>query len=559
MPLTIKRSAINIKNSDGYNASDVFFGGDIDTTINLWLNNHPEATTTVEDGAITEIKLNSSLRIKKPNFYSDINGMIDDSNLISGMFAVTFGYNSDGDGGGSAYSIREFASGETADGGSVIELENGLAAECITETIPYPEYIRRGNIAKLYGIVENSDITSQIQNTIALNNVDVIEVPDGNYVISETIQIPDNTSLILSGDYKDENLPQTIITTTTNGLTMFSLGSGSHLIGGYICLAAAENVKVVEIDIFNKGVSFTTVEKTKIVGGRESDRVLSQTAIYIECDDPDEQITEHGYLMHCLFDARIETVGYAYHFHRQRAGNTSSGVWLTENNIYGYIRHCTRYVFYDFAQSGYANNNSIIGATIQAGSKITGESNYPGINLKGTGISITGQMWDFDSSHQYPAILFDSGASSCISYGTQAATHSGGNTSIDNNLTRGRLLRETAFRKVSVTSNESAVENGYISDLTSYSYRVGQVVYLKCDFKILTTVPSGTVLFKINEDAFNHQSVANVLKNADGSVVGRVIIGSNSTHNVTTQTNITGSNAWVSIDCIALLNAISDN
>lgn len=35
---------------------------EIATAVDSWLENHPEATTTVEDGAITDTKLNSSLK-----------------------------------------------------------------------------------------------------------------------------------------------------------------------------------------------------------------------------------------------------------------------------------------------------------------------------------------------------------------------------------------------------------------------------------------------------------------------------------------------------------------
>lgn len=40
-------------------------GGPIDEAVQQWLNEHPEATTTVQDGAVTDIKLNQSIRFNR--------------------------------------------------------------------------------------------------------------------------------------------------------------------------------------------------------------------------------------------------------------------------------------------------------------------------------------------------------------------------------------------------------------------------------------------------------------------------------------------------------------
>lgn len=53
--LEIERKRIDVLNEGGLNIKDDV----IDTSIKQWLNDHPEATTTVEDGAITEGKINA--------------------------------------------------------------------------------------------------------------------------------------------------------------------------------------------------------------------------------------------------------------------------------------------------------------------------------------------------------------------------------------------------------------------------------------------------------------------------------------------------------------------
>lgn len=71
--LDTERKRIDTLNEGGLNLKDEV----IDTSIKAWLTEHPEATTTVQDGAITEPKLSNELR-KKMN--DNTNGM---TNVLS--------------------------------------------------------------------------------------------------------------------------------------------------------------------------------------------------------------------------------------------------------------------------------------------------------------------------------------------------------------------------------------------------------------------------------------------------------------------------------------------
>lgn len=53
--LDTERKRIDVLNEGGLNLKDEV----IDTSIRAWLTEHPEATTTVQDGAITEEKINT--------------------------------------------------------------------------------------------------------------------------------------------------------------------------------------------------------------------------------------------------------------------------------------------------------------------------------------------------------------------------------------------------------------------------------------------------------------------------------------------------------------------
>lgn len=94
----------------------------IDPTVIAYLAEHPELTTTVQDGAVTEIKLSDTLQLKKANYHKNVAEMIADENLIEGMTVVTLGYYSANDLGSAEYLIGKNGN---------IKLKNGLFAQII--------------------------------------------------------------------------------------------------------------------------------------------------------------------------------------------------------------------------------------------------------------------------------------------------------------------------------------------------------------------------------------------------------------------------------------------
>lgn len=83
--LDVERKRIDVLNDGGLNLKDEV----IDTSIKQWLDDHPEATTTVQDGAITEGKISKTFLpyIKKdyvtPEMFGAIgDGVTDDTNAI---------------------------------------------------------------------------------------------------------------------------------------------------------------------------------------------------------------------------------------------------------------------------------------------------------------------------------------------------------------------------------------------------------------------------------------------------------------------------------------------
>lgn len=103
----------------------------VETALAQWLEEHPEAVTTVEDNSLTEAKFTNTLKRNMCSYYNTISDMISDSTLIIGKTAHCNGYNTLNDGGGSSYYIREKTEDDVVNNESIIELANGLVAERI--------------------------------------------------------------------------------------------------------------------------------------------------------------------------------------------------------------------------------------------------------------------------------------------------------------------------------------------------------------------------------------------------------------------------------------------
>ena len=182
--LDTERKRIDVLNDGGLNIKDEV----IDTSIKAWLTEHPEATTTVQDGAVTEQKLSILLRNKKASFYNSVSEMLEDSLLRPGMTAVTLGYYKLDDGGGSFYKIREKADSDIEDGGKTHFLENENVAENIQDD---------GNILK-YGIVKDNVLDAKKLASFYSKNKSGY-LPKGEYTLLEKITIPPYCSL--KGDF----------------------------------------------------------------------------------------------------------------------------------------------------------------------------------------------------------------------------------------------------------------------------------------------------------------------------------------------------------------------
>lgn len=178
-------------NQGGLNLKEDFIG----TQVNEWLDEHPEATTTVQDRSLTEEKLALETQKKKASYYKCVSDMKADSHLKAGMTAITLGYYSENDGGGGTFFIREKNNDDTEDGGS-IHFVNGLVAELIVEkdTVNFKQFgaksgenednsTRLENACKFKKVILDGD-TYYFKNRVVINNQCEIHGNNSTFAIS---------------------------------------------------------------------------------------------------------------------------------------------------------------------------------------------------------------------------------------------------------------------------------------------------------------------------------------------------------------------------------------
>ena len=121
--------------------------------------------------------------------FDTVADMVSSTNLSAGSFAKTMGYYSRGDNGGSFYRIEN--SNATEDGGSIIDLNNGLKARLIV-----------GNTLNVAQFGIDSTHTTNIQNLVNFVNASTISKLEFNpidYSIDEMLNIQKN-DFVLDGN-----------------------------------------------------------------------------------------------------------------------------------------------------------------------------------------------------------------------------------------------------------------------------------------------------------------------------------------------------------------------
>lgn len=147
-------------------------------SVRTWLDEHPEATTTVQDGSLTEPKLSSALSLEICRCFDIVEDMQEAADLKVGMTCHTNGYYMPNDDGAAYYIVTDNALANNKD---IIRLQNNLFAVLVIDKYVAPEQLgARGD-----GLNDDLDILSY-----CISTYDRV-MGKKTYLISSTLVIQD--------------------------------------------------------------------------------------------------------------------------------------------------------------------------------------------------------------------------------------------------------------------------------------------------------------------------------------------------------------------------------
>lgn len=142
-----------------------------------------------ESGQLTDI-IASYIQLKGILAFNTVSELKNGENIVNGSFAETYGFHTLNDGGSAKYKIRTLSLDDTVDERKIIAITNtNLVAELIcNKTINVKQIGAYGD-----GTHDDTDVFKY-----AVNNFNKINVPFGEYLITDTIFIPAN--VIIEGE-----------------------------------------------------------------------------------------------------------------------------------------------------------------------------------------------------------------------------------------------------------------------------------------------------------------------------------------------------------------------
>ena len=251
-------------NNAKYYAQEI--GPQVPAAVAEWLDDHPEATTTV-DYRITD------------KIFATVGSMIDDYSLANGEKVRTNGYYASGDGGGAYYVVSNTASGiyET--------LGNGKYALLV------PDKQKMLNILQVGAHNDGSADVSTLVNTYTSNYA--IYFPAGIYKVSSPLNIKnpitgqnwtETSNYVASNKPKDITVLQSAINSADDSVAVINLtGSFANayiqkfdiICSGYEMGIKVDGMTVRMTNTFVDKVSIRSLKSTGIYLGKNSDETPS--------------------------------------------------------------------------------------------------------------------------------------------------------------------------------------------------------------------------------------------------------------------------------------------
>lgn len=196
-----------------------------------------------EDGTLNEM-ITEYINLKSLLMYNTVSDLKNATNLISGSFAKTLGYNTKGDFGGGTYFIREITNQDVIDEGKIIALNNfpTLVADLVIEnsTISVDQYGAKGD-----GTTDDTDIIQTVIDYATSHNLTCL-FNNKVYKTSEPLKIKE-TSVLSGITTNDEYFKGAIIRNTDSNM----IDIDSNIVGAHILNLCFESDNSKELYFIN--------------------------------------------------------------------------------------------------------------------------------------------------------------------------------------------------------------------------------------------------------------------------------------------------------------------
>lgn len=145
-----------------------------------------------EDGTLADI-IADYIQLRGILAYNSISDLKNATNIVNGSFAETYGFYANGDGGGAKYKIRNITNDDVVDEITLFSITadptNTLVAELVIEDGVI-------NILQCGAKNDGSESVSTIMNNLITNHNDcTLYVPNGDYLLSATINLGTGTKI----------------------------------------------------------------------------------------------------------------------------------------------------------------------------------------------------------------------------------------------------------------------------------------------------------------------------------------------------------------------------
>lgn len=232
---------------------------------------------------------------------------------------------------------------------------------------------------------DKTDDTEAILNAITYcveNGKNELYIPNGKYIVSDTIEIPADFTLNLGADVKyDWRTTEGTIIKPKNNKTVFKLNSKSNIIGGLIT-----TVKCPDYTSSCILIDYSDNRELRYISIKTSLRGINSKGVGIEIYSNNKG---EGMLFPCYINANIEAFHTGIYTHKDEGNGTS---WFSGLFIDGTIANCVTAINNEFG-----GNGGKISGSLQplVGAKT---SNEPFIILGASNLKFDAMIWDLDTA-----------------------------------------------------------------------------------------------------------------------------------------------------------------